>query len=112
MPTVRLEQLREGMELAEDVLDRNGLPLARSGAVLSSSDLRRFRMWGVTEIEVTSQGKGGDEPAPAIDPELLERYKPELLEIFKRANLDHPFMAQLFQESLMRYVKQRVEEKR
>lgn len=109
MPLLRLEQLQVGMELADDVLDRNGQPLVRSGTIISERDLRRFKMWGVADIEVV----GDDETEPAIapmviDPALLERYRPEVREIFRRANLEHPYMAQLFQESLIRYVKQKM----
>jgi hypothetical protein len=112
MPVLRLEQLQVGMELADDVPDRNGQPLVRRGTVLSEKDLRRFKMWGVSEVEIVGSDDNEIKVAPlVIEPALLERYRPEVREIFQRANLEHPFMAQLFQESLIRYVRQRMGDK-
>lgn len=106
MPALRLEQLQEGMELEDDVLDRNGQPLVRSGTVITDKDLRRFKMWGVGEVNVVGDEESEPDMAPVIiDPALLDRYRPEVREIFQRANLEHPYMAQLFQESLIRYVR-------
>jgi len=94
------------MELADDVLDRNGQPLVRSGTVISDKDLRRFKMWGVGEVNIVGDEDAEAEAAPMIiDPALLDRYRPEVREIFQRANIEHPYMAQLFQESLIRYVR-------
>ncbi len=106
MPALRIEHVQEGMELGGDVLDRNGQPLLRAGTVLSEKDLRRFKMWGVAEVDIAGEGGETDELAVVtIDPALLEKYQPEVRELFKHTNLEHPFIAQLFQECLVRYVK-------
>ena len=103
MPVLRLGQLHVGMELEGDVLDRNGQPLVRAGTILSEKDLRRFKMWGVTEFDIVSDDDQAEEPLTTIDPALLERYKPEVRALFKHTNLEHPFIAQLFHECLVRY---------
>jgi len=106
MPALRLEQLQVGMELDGDVLDRNGQPLVRAGTVLSEKDLRRFKMWGVAEVDIVGEGGQAEElVSVAIDPALLEQYQPEVRRLFKHTNLEHPFIAQLFQECLIRYVR-------
>ena len=111
MPVMRFEQLQAGMELDRDVVDRNGQPLVKAGTVLTDRDLRRFRMWGVTEVDIVGDDEESNEPGLSIDPAVLEKHQPEVRAFFKHTNLEHPFIAQLFQESLIRTVRQRMSTK-
>jgi hypothetical protein len=107
MSVLRLEQLQPGMELEADVLDRNGHPLVRAGTIISDKDLRRFKMWGVAEVEVLGHEAEAEETAvQTIDPTIVEHCEHQARQMFRHADLTHPFVAQLYQEALIRMSRQ------
>lgn len=60
MAQVPVEQLKPGMEVAEDVLNVNGMLLLAGGATLSEQSIRVLKMWGVKTLKVA----GGDDQVP------------------------------------------------
>ena len=90
------------MELAEDVLDGNGQPMLRNGTVLGERDLRRFRMWGIMEIEVVGDADEDDAQPALLTPEQLAAVEPEAREVFRHAGTQHPVLARLYEECLRR----------
>ena len=55
MGIITVDQLKEGMVLAEDVLDVNSRLLLKEGGTVEAQHIRMFKMWGVGEVDV--QGK-------------------------------------------------------
>ena len=94
MERLRLEQACSGMVLATDVRDRRGRLLLSAGQPLTARALRTFRMWGVTELGVASQGTGAD-AGPPEGAELSEPARARIELLFRHTDLQHPVMAAL-----------------
>ena len=60
MAQIPVEQLKPGMEVAEDVLNVNGMLLLAGGATLNEQSIRVLKMWGVKVLKVA----GGDDQVP------------------------------------------------
>jgi len=54
MRKLRLEQLKSGMQLAQDVINFSGQVLLYKGNPLQPKDIKNFKAWGVVEIAVES----------------------------------------------------------
>lgn len=95
MALLMIENIRPGMVLADHVKDRRGRLLIPKGVVLEDGHLRSFRMWGISHVEVQ-----GEEPADAVDqpePWAIQAAQAELADVFRHTDLEHPFIAQLYQ---------------
>jgi hypothetical protein len=57
MVKVKIKDLQEGMILADNVRDQNGMLIVSQGQSISEKHLRTFKSWGITEID----GKHGRE---------------------------------------------------
>ena len=72
MPTLVTEDLAPGMVLDQDVKDRSGRLLVRSGSELTERSLRVLRTWGVVEVRVledeqTRERQAVDQAHPLAD---------------------------------------------
>lgn len=90
MALVPVEQLKPGMEVAEDVSNVNGMLLLASGTLLSDKTIRVLKMWGVEMLRVV----GGEEPDSSavelsqLDPEVLIEVEREMALRFKHVGDD------------------------
>ena len=94
MALLKIECVHTGMVLIDHVKDRRGRLLIPEGVVLGDGHLRAFRMWGITHVEVH-----GEEPSDGTDqPEswAIEAAEAELRDVFRHADIEHPFIAQLY----------------
>ena len=103
MSLLRVDQLCEGMEIEADVLNHDGQPILRAGVIITDRYLRRFRMWGVEEVQVV----GCDDQAlqaalPVVDPEVLRECELTARELFRHVDLEYPVMNQLYDACLVR----------
>jgi hypothetical protein len=106
MATVRINSLREGMTLAQDVKDMNGRLLLRQGVSLLERHITLFKSWGVTEVELLDGSSGGAESAVTGDSKqdsqeqlrLAAKAKAEeqLHKIFSANNLSDPMISEFF----------------
>jgi hypothetical protein len=107
MGIINLEDIQEGMILADDIKDRNGRVLLAGGSKISEKHLRVFRMWGVTEADI--QGIEREELAANIvaqlDPSLLKEAENETRERFYHLKMDDPFIMELFRLLTLRIVR-------
>lgn len=73
MPLVPIEQLKPGMQVAEDVLNVNGMLLLAGGAILGEPSIRVLKMWGVKALKVAGGDALAQEAGPAggVSPECL-----------------------------------------
>lgn len=102
MSLLRLDQLCEGMELEVDVLNQGGRPMLRAGAIITDRYLRRFRMWGVEEVQVVGHDDEALQAAlPAVDPEVLQECELTARELFRHVDLECPVMGQLYNACLV-----------
>ena len=100
MAQLRVDQVQAGMELAADVLDRNGQLLIRAGTVVTDRELRLFKMWGVDALDVAGLDDELVENTPELDPELAAQFEPVAREIFRHCDLEHPFVQQMYQHCI------------
>ena len=110
MALLKIEHVIPGMVLVDHVKDRRGRLLIPEGVVLEEGHLRSFRMWGINHVEVH-----GDEPAEADDqpePWAIEAAEAELADVFRHADLEHPFIAQLYRCATSRLAREHAKEAR
>lgn len=101
MKHLELADLKEGMVVGRDVIDRAGRRLIGAGVPLTDRHLKAFRTWGITAVDVQTDDA---EPAPVIDESRVKTVTAELLALFERVDRSHPAMAALFDACVSRRV--------
>ncbi len=107
MGLVQIDNLTEGMVLAADTHDRNGRLLLTQGTELTSRHIRMFMTWGIPKVDILDheaphvQTTVGEE----IQPELMQQVESELTRHFRKIDLTHPAMSELFRQCLIRKVR-------
>jgi len=113
MGIINLEDIQVGMVLACDVRERSGRVLLAGGSVITEKHLKVFRMWGITEADISDVEK--EEIAANIvaqlDPFLFRDVEGRVRERFRLADMEHPFMKELFRLVTLREVRHRSEGK-
>lgn len=106
MGKINLDQLRPGMVLAADVLDRNKRVLLKAGFELTEKALTILRQWGVTEadIEGIDREEANTQEILELDPELLSHAEASYRELFRHNDITHPFIKELMRLSIRRMV--------
>ena len=108
MALIRVDDVQEGMELSEPVVDQHGRLLLPAGKEIGERELRLLRMWGVVEVDIAGiEDGGGDILSPSVDPELLAECEPIAQELFQHADIEHEALAPLFRECVLRLARQR-----
>lgn len=98
MSRVRIDAIKPGNTLAEDVINADGRFLLGKGTMLDPAHLRVLKIWGITSVEI--QGTPGEDLAvssEAIDPAILQAAARYVRENFCLADLTHPFMKEVFE---------------
>ncbi len=108
MGKLNLDQLRPGMVLAADILDRNRRVLLKAGLELTERHLTVLRQWGVPEADV--QGVDREEinaqECMELDQELLAHAEASYRSLFRHCDLQHPFSQELLRLCVVRAVQQ------
>ena len=109
MRKVRLEQLRPGMRLAQDVVNFSGQVLLYKGNPLQPKDIKNFKAWGIIEIAVESFPVNSSDSLNnnRVDTNLLVEAQNEISNLFKHSNLSHPVIAELMRLSTLNKLKQK-----
>ena len=113
MPLLNTEDLAPGMVLEQDVKDRSGRLLVRSGSELTERSLKVLRTWGVMEVRVREDDQTRElaaeeppHPLATVDPELVTRGMQHAERIFRHVDMGHPAAAALASLVVERFVKQ------
>jgi HD-like signal output (HDOD) protein len=93
MRVFELADLREGMVVGRDVVDRLGRRLIAAGVTLTERHLKAFRTWGIASVEVVTDDA---EPSAVVDDARRQAVAAELAPLFRRVDVRHPVMAALF----------------
>lgn len=93
MPKKNVEELEEGMVLAEDIKGSQGNLLLTAGVSLTDKHIRVMKTWGISMVEIE-----GEEEV-AYTPEQFEQAKAQTTQMFMHNDLKHPLYAILFEES-------------
>lgn len=106
MATVRINSLREGMTLAQDVKDMNGRLLLRGGVSLLERHITLFKSWGITEVELLDDAPAAAGSVSAVDnkddsQENVRRVakataEAQLMKIFSANDLNDPMISEFF----------------
>ena len=98
MGTLNINDLRIGMELAEDVTNFEGRILLKAGAILNEKHLIALNAWGITEAEIAGiDGNRLDEPAiNTLDEETSAKIDHRLSYIFQKNNTKDPVIAEIY----------------
>jgi hypothetical protein len=103
MGLIRLEQAQPGMQLAADVVDRNGQLLAKEGKELTEKELRLFKIWGVQGVEILGGEDSGQEHEEGVQDLVIEpQHANAARELFRHCDLEHPVVALLLEECTRR----------
>lgn len=93
MAWVRPDKAPPGARLTEDVRDRSGRVLARSGAELNPQLIAVLQSWGVASIPIDSPG--AEAPAAPLPQTLLEAARTKTERRFADYDPGHPAVAEL-----------------
>ena len=97
MGKVNIDSLEPGMVLAEDLYHADGRLLLTKGLTLNPNHLRVLKTWGVDGAEIEGVADGSRPPTlEEIDPAVLQEAEELTKKQFSHANVDHPFLANLF----------------
>jgi len=94
MSRVKVDDLKPGMVLAEDVRDPLGRLLISAGTALTDRHGRVLRKWGILAVRIQSEE---EEPGVVVSEELLRQAEEELAERFKHFSRDHPAAFEIHQ---------------
>ena len=107
MGKINISDVKPGMILEADVLDRNGRTLLAKGVEISDKHIRIFKMWGITEADI--QGVALEDvaaqDAASIDPIVREKAEGETLALFRFADLEHEGMKEVARLAVLRCVR-------
>lgn len=109
MGKINIDNVQEGMVLNDDVKDHRGMVLLSAGKTISEKNLRIFRMWGITEVDVKGVEKE-DILAKAmaeVDPLLRHEAEKNALDLFYHTDRNHPAIIELFQQCTMRFIRRK-----
>jgi len=100
MGIVPTNKLKPGMLLAEDVKDVNGRRILAKGKRIHSSQIRNFKIWGITEVNISGDVPLRDKPQSDDNFSMIEETKKRVKYIFSHVDLAHPAVKEIFRLSV------------
>jgi putative nucleotidyltransferase with HDIG domain len=108
MNTVHIDNIKEGMVLADDVRDIASRLLLSKGIRIQPKHLRVFKIWGITEVFIEGRARVVEDPGESISDERIQQVLEETKTIFKHQDLDHSAIKELFRHSVFHRSQNRV----
>ena len=98
MGILNINDIKAGMELAENIVNFNETIVLKAGSIMTERHLEALRMWGITEANVKGVEKDGlDEPLQtALDPKVIARIDQDLRELFQKTDLSNPIITEIY----------------
>jgi HD-like signal output (HDOD) protein len=107
METVDFDKLKPGMVLARDLFHSDGRLLLSKGLQLDSTHLRVLKIWGIGTVEIEDVSiDSSPSTLEEISPAVLNEAEDLTKKHFSHANVDHPFLRELFRICVQRRAKQ------
>ncbi len=106
MGIIAVDQLKQGMVLADDVLDVNARLLLKKGGTVEAQHIRMFKMWGVGEVRVRGNVAADTASGADSDPARFESVARRTTPLFRLNDLNQPVIQQLFALSVQHRAKQ------
>jgi len=84
MGVLNIDDLRGGMVLAENILNKHGNILIKKGNILSEQNVMILKAWGITQISVegVDQKQVDQQQIQALPAEVVDSIEKELREFF------------------------------
>ena len=101
MINIHINDLQQGMVLADAVKDVSGRLLLAKGKTIQPDHLRIFKIWGVTDVSVRGNYNRVEENSPQLDLEQIERIKEYTLPAFRHTDIEHPAIKEIFRLSVL-----------
>jgi len=97
MGVLHINDLKEGMVLAEDVENRHGDILLPEGRPLTAKDILIFKTWGITEADVEGIDRDKVEKSEmeSLSPSVIASIEKEVAELFPEVS-DNPVMEEIY----------------
>ena len=113
MGLINIADVRPEMVLAADVKDRHGHVLLREGEVIAEKHVKIFKMWGITDLDITGvdQEAIGARDAEEFDPALLEAAERVAGDRFRHADGNDPVVRELIRLFKHHYITEHKSEK-
>jgi putative nucleotidyltransferase with HDIG domain len=108
MGMVHVDKLQVDMVLSADVKDINSRLLLAKGQKIQSKHIRIFKIWGITEVNITGVQDKNKILESNIDSEELEKITEETKSIFKHVDLSHPAIQELYRISVLYRTRQEI----
>jgi hypothetical protein len=103
MPRIKTDAAQEGMIVAADVKNIDGMLLIPAGTKLSVRQVNILQAWGVAELEIQAGGASGvADPLTQLSPQVLETLTAELRAEFWEPNDSSPVGKEIFRVILSR----------
>ena len=96
MIAVPTDNLKPGQILAEEVRDINGRLLLAKGNEIQSNHIRIFKIWGISEVNISGVRGFKDNLDSRLDPELAERARETMKLLCRHVDLEHPAIKEMF----------------
>jgi len=95
-----VDDLMEGMILANDLVTPKGRFILAEGAILQSNHLKILKSWGITEAEIVDDSYSAKpEPKLEVDEKSARTAEDFLRQKFAVVDLEHEMLAELFRQS-------------
>ena len=97
MGVLNINDLKDGMVLAEDLKNRHGAMLLAKGRTLTGKDIFTLKSWGITEADVEGIDKEEVEKKEMeyLPPSVTESIEKELRGLFPEFN-NNPVMEEIY----------------
>jgi hypothetical protein len=107
VPRIKVESLSEGMTVAADVKNIDGMLLIPSGCELKVRQINILQAWGVAEVEIesTAASEAASDPFAKIPPELVASMTAELKALFWQPDETSPVYNEILRLMLLRRAK-------
>ncbi len=102
MEIIPTDKIKEGMVLSADVRDINSRLLLAKGSTIKQGHLRVFRIWGISEVAVTSGPNEDPISESTPDPKTLKEVLTRTKKLFKHVDQAHPVVRDLL-DSAVKY---------
>jgi hypothetical protein len=98
MGELNINDIKEGMELAEDIVNFDGTILLKAGSIITERHLEALRMWGVTEgnIKGVERDSVNKSLLLSVDPEVVARIDQDLSDLFQKTDLNNPIISEIY----------------
>lgn len=95
---MNINDIKQGMELGENIVNFEGTILLKAGARITEKHLEALQMWGITEANIIGVEKDrlAEPSMPAVNPEVIARIDKELADHFQKTDLNNPIISEIY----------------